>query len=124
MDLTLGTEKEKYDRSKKMMLWFGIASLIMGFAGWTSAYIVSSSRKDWVDLELPSLFYISTGLIICSSLTYILAKRSLLQRKSQWATILLSLTLVLGIAFIYLQFMGFEQMLVNGYRFYRANKQY
>ncbi len=42
MDLTQGTSKEKNDRAKKMMLWFGIVSLIMGFAGWTSAYIVSS----------------------------------------------------------------------------------
>ena len=55
MDLTQGTAEEKNRRAKKMMLWFGIVSLIMGFAGWTSAYIVSSKREDWVsDLELPS----------------------------------------------------------------------
>jgi len=33
MDLTEGTEKEKQARAKKMMLWFGIVSLIMSFAG-------------------------------------------------------------------------------------------
>jgi len=118
MDLTQGSEKEKYDRSKKMMLWFGIASLVMGFAGWTSAYIVSSSRKDWIkDIELPSLFYVSTGLIIVSSLTYILAKRGIQLNKQQLSTIFLAITLVLGITFIYFQFQGFEQMLGNGYRF-------
>lgn len=117
MDLTQGSEKEKHDRSKRMMLWFGIASLIMGFAGWTSAYIVSSTRKDWVDIELPSLFYASTGLIILSSLTYMIAKRGVLQNKAKLATIFLGITLTLGIAFIYLQFMGFEQMIGNGYRF-------
>ncbi|NNK18910.1 MAG: heme-copper oxidase subunit III, partial [Maribacter sp.] len=59
MDLTQGTQKEKNDRSKKMMLWFGIVSLLMAFAGWTSAYIVSSKREDWLrDIELPSSFYI------------------------------------------------------------------
>lgn len=59
MDLTTGTPKEKNDRAKKMMLWFGIVSLIMGFAGWTSAYIVSSTREDWLsDLQLPSSFFI------------------------------------------------------------------
>ena len=53
MDLTQGTAEEKNRRAKKMMLWFGIVSLIMGFAGWTSAYIVSSKREDWIsDLEL------------------------------------------------------------------------
>ncbi|MFS4493349.1 cytochrome c oxidase subunit 3 [Maribacter sp. 2308TA10-17] len=118
MDLTQGSEKEKYDRSKKMMLWFGIASLIMGFAGWTSAYIVSSSREDWLsDIQLPSLFYVSTGLIIVSSLTYILAKRGVSQNKSQLSTIFLIITLLLGVTFIILQFKGFEQMLGNGYRF-------
>ncbi len=117
MDLTQGTEKEKHDRSKKMMLWFGIASLIMGFAGWTSAYIVSSARKDWVDIELPSLFYVSTGLIILSSLTYYIAKKGVLQNKQKISTIFLSLTLALGVAFIYLQFQGFEQMIGQGYRF-------
>ena len=118
MDLTQGSEKEKYDRSKKMMLWFGIVSLLMGFAGWTSAYIVSSSRKDWLqDIELPSLFYVSTGLLVISSLTFILAKRGVQQNKQQLATLFLVTTLVLGIAFIFLQFQGFNQMLKNGYRF-------
>lgn len=117
MDLTQGTEKEKNERSKKMMLWFGIASLIMGFAGWTSAYIVSSSRKDWSDIELPSLFYISTAVILLSSLSYRMARMGILKNRPQISTIFLGLTLVLGIAFIFLQFRGFEQMLVSGYRF-------
>ena len=118
MDLTQGSEKEKYDRSKKMMLWFGIASLVMGFAGITSAYIVSSSRDDWAsNIELPSLFYTSTAIIIVSSLTYIFAKKASRQNKSKQATILLVITLLLGLSFIFLQFKGFEQMLGNGYNF-------
>jgi len=115
MDLTQGTEKEKIDRSKKMMLWFGIASLIMGFAGWTSAYIVSSSRKDWDHgLELPSLFYVSTGIIVLSSLVYFLAKQAAKQNKTQLGTMLLTLALVMGVAFIYLQTEGFNQMVNEG----------
>ena len=42
MDLTEGTTQNKQKRAKKMMLWFGIISLIMSFAGLTSAFIVSS----------------------------------------------------------------------------------
>ncbi len=118
MDLTQGTDREKQDRSKKMMLWFGIISLLMGFAGWTSAYIVSSSREDWIrDLELPSSFYISTVLILISSLTYILAKKAVLNMNSKLATTMLLVTLGLGITFIVLQFLGFQQMLANGYYF-------
>jgi len=118
MDLTQGTAKEKQIRSKKMMLWFGIISLIMAFAGWTSAYIVSSKRKDWLDnIELPQAFFISTGLIILSSITYILAKRGAKQNQQKQVTNYLLITLVLGISFIVLQFVGFNQMIDNGYRF-------
>ncbi|AKA35551.1 cytochrome c oxidase subunit 3 [Flagellimonas lutaonensis] len=118
MDLTQGTEKEKRERSKKMMLWFGIGSLIMGFAGWTSAYIVSRSREDWVqELELPSAFFISTVLIAISSITYILAKNAVKANKQKNATLWLLATLVLGVLFIALQFYGFSQMLQSGYYF-------
>ncbi|MEC7772660.1 MAG: cytochrome c oxidase subunit 3 [Bacteroidota bacterium] len=118
MDLTQGTVEEKNRRAKKMMLWFGIVSLIMGFAGWTSAYIVSSKREDWVsDLELPSAFFISTAMIILSSVTYLIAKRSVAKNNQKMGTIFLLVTLVLGITFISLQFVGFSQMLENGYYF-------
>lgn len=118
MDLTQGTTKEKNDRAKKMMLWFGIVSLLMGFAGWTSAYIVSSSREDWAsDVTLPSTFYVSTIVIIISSLTYILAKNAVRQNKQSMATTWLLVTLVLGVAFVFLQFSGFSQMVAEGYYF-------
>ncbi len=118
MDLTRFTEKEKQDRAKKMMLWFGIVSLIMGFAGWTSAYIVSSSREDWIhDLQLPKAFYISTAIIILSSFTYLIARKTSAKDEPKQATIWLLVTLGLGITFIVLQFFGFQEMLGNGYYF-------
>lgn len=118
MDLTQGTAEEKQERSKKMMLWFGIVSLIMAFAGWTSAYIVSSKREDWLDnIDLPQAFFISTALIILSSLTYILAKRSAKENKQKQVKNYLLLTLALGVSFIVLQFVGFSQMLESGYYF-------
>ena len=118
MDLTQGTAKEKNRRAKKMMLWFGIVSLIMGFAGWTSAYIVSSKREDWVsDLELPSAFFVSTAMIILSSITYFIARKSVSNNNQKMGTICLLITLALGITFISLQFVGFSQMLENGYYF-------
>lgn len=101
-----------------MMLWFGIVSLIMGFAGWTSAYIVSSKREDWVsDLDLPSAFFISTAIIVLSSITYVLAKKAVAKNNQKNGTIFLVLTLALGITFISLQFYGFSQMLESGYYF-------
>ncbi|BFP40101.1 cytochrome c oxidase subunit 3 [Flavobacteriaceae bacterium GF1] len=118
VDLTQGTPQEKNARAKKMMLWFGIVSLIMAFAGWTSAYIVSSKRKDWLEtIELPQAFFISTAIILISSLTYILAKKAVRKNSQKMATRWLLATLALGILFIVLQFYGFSQMLGSGYYF-------
>ncbi|WP_318343997.1 cytochrome c oxidase subunit 3 [Flagellimonas baculiformis] len=118
MDLTQGTAEEKNRRAKKMMLWFGIVSLIMGFAGWTSAYIVSSKREDWIsDLELPQAFFISTAIIILSSITYFVATKTVGRNDQKLGTIFLLVTLALGISFIVFQFKGFSQMLENGYYF-------
>ncbi len=118
MDLTQGTEKQKHERSRKMMLWFGIGSLIMAFAGWTSAYIISSKREDWLrEIELPSAFFISTVVLIASSLTYILAKRYAKNEDQKMGSIWLWVTFMLGGMFVALQFYGFSQMLAKGYFF-------
>lgn len=118
MDLTQGTAKEKKDRAQQMMLWFGIASLLMGFAGWTSAYIVSSAREDWASqINLPNAFYISTVLIVISSITYIMAKMAVKKNNQKLGTIWLFVTLGLGVLFITCQFTGFSEMVAQGYYF-------
>jgi cytochrome c oxidase subunit 3 len=118
MDLTEGTQEEKKARSKKMMLWFAIGSLVMSFAGLLSAFIVSSKREDWLtDFQLPNAFITSTVLILLSSFTLIAAKRALGQNNKQLTTIGLLSTLVLGIVFVYYQFVGFGQIVEAGYNF-------
>ena len=118
MDLTQGTLEEKKIRAKKMMLWFGIGSLIMSFAGLTSAVIVSSKRPDWLkDFQLPDAFMISTIIIILSSITLVIAKRALKKDNRQATSIWLLVTLGLGLAFIYSQFVGFGQIVNSGYNF-------
>ncbi|UCE68535.1 MAG: cytochrome c oxidase subunit 3 [Flavobacteriaceae bacterium] len=117
-NLTEGAVSEKTNRAKKMMLWFGIVSLIMSFAGWTSAYIVSSSREDWMqDYQIPKAFWYSTGIILLSSLTYWLAKRAVSVNQQSRGTLLLGVTLLLGGAFIISQLQGFSEMIGLGYYF-------
>lgn len=118
MDLTQGTSQEKNNRAKKMMLWFGIVSLIMSFAGWTSAFIVSSTRKDWLsDFVLPDPFFISVGVIIVSSIALILAKKALKDNNKQMTTVWLLAAFALGIYFIINQFNGFSEIVAQGYNF-------
>ena len=118
MDLTQGTPQEKRNRSKKMMLWFGIVSLIMSFAGWTSAFVVSRTREDWLqDFQLPNAFVISTILIVISSFTFIVAKRAIKKDKRSRTTFFLLLTFFLGLFFIANQFKGFNEIIEAGYNF-------
>ena len=118
MDLTQGSSQQKNKRAKKMMLWFGIVSLIMSFGGLTSAFIVSSSREDWLnDFELPNAFFISTIIITFSSLVFIAAKKALLKEKYLLSQSLVLGVFVLGLAFIYNQFLGFNELIISGYNF-------
>ncbi|WP_027125692.1 cytochrome c oxidase subunit 3 [Gelidibacter mesophilus] len=118
MDFTQGTFEEKNSRAKKMMLWFGIISLIMSFAGWTSAFVVSSTREDWLsDFQLPNAFIISTIVVVLSSITFLMAQKALKSNQRQMTTVWLSVTLVLGIGFITNQFLGFRQIIEMGYNF-------
>ncbi|MEZ4858879.1 MAG: cytochrome c oxidase subunit 3 [Flavobacteriaceae bacterium] len=119
MNYTEGTEALKTHRAKKMMLWFGIISLSMSFAGLTSAYVVSKERGDWLEnLELPEAFYVSLLVIVLSSLTMHFAKKMVAQEQQKVGMFLLLLTLALGLIFIYLQIRGFSEIyLQSGYAF-------
>lgn len=108
----------KKARARKMMLWFGIGSLLMTFAGWTSAYIVSSTREDWMsDFRIPGAFWVSTAIILISSLTYWLALRSVRRDNQKAGSLALYATLVLGLLFVFFQFRGFSEMIGYGYYF-------
>jgi cytochrome c oxidase subunit 3 len=101
-----------------LILLFAIVSMTMMFAGITSAFVVSKSRADWLkDFELPSAFYFSTIAIIVSSVTFHLAKKAIQKNNQSATTIFLFATLALGILFVVTQFVGFGQIVENGYYF-------
>lgn len=109
---------ESVNRAKKMMLWFAIISLSMAFAGLTSAYVVSAERPDWiVDYTIPTAFYISLAVIVLSSITIHFAKVNIQKENNKKGMYLLVTTFVLGIAFIILQLMGFNEFINSGYYF-------
>ena len=112
--MTAQEYKERSDRSKKLLLWFAMISFVMVFAGLTSAYIVSKSRTDWKNFEMPSAFFISTVVILISSLTFYLAKKAIKSDNHSLTTTYLLSTLGLGLAFVYFQFEGFSQLIKLG----------
>lgn len=112
-------KQQKLDKAKKMMLLFGLLSITMTFAGLTSAYIVSKGRPDWtMDFNLPSEFFYSTFIIVLSSLTLLISKRKLTSGKSINSVFNWTLsTFILGLIFIVFQFIGFNNIIDQGYYF-------
>ncbi len=116
--MTAEDYKSRTARSYKLILLFAMVSMTMMFAGLTSAYVVSQSRADWLkDFQLPSAFYFSTIAILGCSITFHMAKKAIQKDDQSKTTLLLLATLVLGISFIVLQFVGFGQIVENGYYF-------
>ncbi len=99
-------------RSKKMLLYIGIFSIVMLFGGLTSAYIVSQADSFWVSIKMPVGFYISTAVLLASSGTMWLAIKQ--ARSNANPTAMVALTLVLGIAFGVLQFQSWNQLTETG----------
>ena len=116
--MTTEEQKSRTDRSYKLILLFAMVSMTMMFAGLTSAFVVSKSRADWLkDFQLPIAFYYSTAAIIGCSVAFHLAKKAIQKNNQSKTTIFLLTTLVLGILFVILQFVGFGQIVDNGYYF-------
>ncbi len=118
MNIDRRPEEAKIARAKKNILWFGIISLTMSFAGLTSAYVVSKERPDWItNFEIPPAFFISLVLILISSLTIHLSIKAVRKEKHGQGMLLLVSAFLLGVGFIIFQFVGFSEIIASGYNF-------
>ena len=116
--MSIDEHKARTDRSYKLLLLVSMVSMIMVFAGLTSAFVVSKSRDDWMkDFQLPSAFFWSTAVIIISSLTFHLSKVAIRKNDQKLTSVWLLVTLALGGLFVFLQFKGFEQIVADGHYF-------
>ncbi|RAR71775.1 cytochrome c oxidase subunit 3 [Flavobacterium aciduliphilum] len=112
--MTIEEHKIRTERSYKLLLIFAMISMVMMFAGLTSAMVVSKSRPDWLkNFTMPSAFFVSTAVIVLCSVAMFLAKKSIKANKKQATTVFLWATLGLGVVFIYFQFQGFAQLFEN-----------
>lgn len=116
--LTIEEQESRKGKTYKMLLIFGMISVLMIFAGLTSAYVVSKSRPDWLkDFQLPSAFLFSTIVMFASSVTFYLAQKAIKNNNRGLTTTMLWTTLLLGILFVFFQFKGFGQVIEAGYFF-------
>ncbi len=108
---TVVMEQRKKIHPHKFTLWIGIGGILMMFAGLTSAYIVKRNQANWISYELPLAFWYSTAIMVASSLTLFFASRSFKQREMARYRRLVMATILLGVLFIVLQVVGFNDLI-------------
>jgi len=107
---TAQTNEPQKIHPHKFTLWVAIGSIVMMFAALTSAYIVKKNGGNWLEFNLPRLFWYSTFTILLSSVTIHLATKAFKAREMSRYRALITITAILGVLFIALQWLGFRDL--------------
>jgi cytochrome c oxidase subunit 3 len=86
-------------------MWVAMASILMLFVSLTSAYILRQSKglseaHDWFPLRMPGVLWLTTAMLMASSLTIELARWALHRSRYGWFRLLISVTTLLGLGFL------------------------
>lgn len=98
----------------KFAMWIGMASITMMFGALTSAYVVRQAAGNWLEFGLPDIFFVSTIVLLCSSVVLHASYNSFKQAKEARYRILLIVSLILGITFLILQYQGWLKLFSLG----------
>jgi cytochrome c oxidase subunit 3 len=116
-ELTSPTRSFQRVSTRKFLLWLGIVSIVMLFAGLTSAYIVRQGEGKWVNFNLPNLFIVSTVMIVLSSVTLQFSISSVKKNNLQRMNMMLVLTAAFGFGFVLFQYLSWKQLVDSGIYF-------
>jgi cytochrome c oxidase subunit 3 len=106
---TISAQRQKI-HPHKLLLWIAIASICMMFGGWTSAFLVRKAQGNWLLFTMPLSFWISTFVVLASSITMHFSVKEFKNRNMAKYKTLISITAILGVLFMVLQFAGFYEM--------------
>lgn len=118
MELTI---QENIGRNKihphKFAVWVGCAAILMMFVSLTSAYIVRQAAGNWLEFQLPSVFKLSTVVILLSSATLHASFIAFKKERELQYKVLLTLTMVLAVLFFVFQYLGWQGLSESGVPF-------
>jgi cytochrome c oxidase subunit III len=114
IELNMEMSKRSKINPQKFALWIACGSIIMMFVALTSAYIVRQAVGNWLEFPVPKNFYISTIVILLSSITLHYSYLSFKSMKTNGFRYGLILTFILAILFIHFQYQGWLDMNSNG----------
>lgn len=91
-------------------LWLAMGGMVMMFGSLTSAYIVRHAAGNWLEFRVPEIFFYSTGIMLLSSVALHGSFTAFKKGNASWYRLLLAATLILGIAFVVMQYQGWLQL--------------
>src|SRR6266581_8965292 len=95
-------------------LWILLTAIFMLFAGLSSAYIVLRGVPSWQNIELPSLLWPNTAVLLLSSLAIELSRRAVQRNDVQSMKRWLAAGGALGLAFLVGQLAAWRQLVNAG----------
>jgi len=113
MSVVTFDEAEKQEikfKTSKNIMWVGIATMVMLFMGFTSAYIVRQEEGQWLVFDLPNILFVSTFIILMSSVSMVWATRSAKKDNQKGVKNGLLITLILGISFAVCQYFAWIEI--------------
>ena len=120
MEVTLENnnfEKLRREKVGKPLLWIALISIIMFFAGLTSAVVVRMSDGNWMQFEMPRMFLYSSIIIFISSISMHFALMLAKRDRSEMVKIPSIITLGLGLLFTITQILGYGELIAEGIYF-------
>lgn len=108
-------DQEHFSPAKyRVLMWVLLAAIVMMFAALSSAYIVLSGGDQWKPIKVPTIFFLSTALLLLSSVTFGVARAKLrggsLKRYRAW----LLVTVLLGLGFLVTQLLAWRELKAQG----------
>ncbi len=120
---TISDEQRTKEKAERNLVRLGTFSIVMLFGGLSSAYIVRHDGGAWFGINMPTQFWISSAVILASSITMILAQWAFTANKKSMGNTFLVATFVLGLLFAMFQWLGWKELIANGIFFSPADGQ-
>ncbi len=98
----------------KFMVWLFIITIIMLFASQTSAYLVRRAEGNWVEFDIPQIFWFSTLVLIISSVSMHFSLVSARKNNQGMLKLAVAITFIFGIAFLFMQYLGWQDLQQQG----------
>jgi cytochrome c oxidase subunit III len=114
-------EKSRPHDASRSGIWVGIFAITMSFAAFTSALFVRQGSGDWTHLVVPPLLYVNTAVLLLSSFTLEMSRRTIARGLEVEASALrcslrwLSVTLALGLTFVAGQYLAWRKLAAQGF---------